>query len=313
MRPGDERRHVAGEPDAGAEARPELGLERGEGHDAVVAAQVRVVRGDAAGQGLAAALGRVAQAEARHRRRGEAERAVDHRDIEQGAFARLVALAQGAQDRDDAPQAAGDVGELPAGHRGRGARGAHQPEQPGARQVVEIVAGALRERARLPVAGQRADDEPGRGGPQGVVAEAEAGEHAGPELLEEHVVAGQEAHERAPPGRPFEVEHEAALAPVERGERGRLAPLAEGRHRAQVVAAARVFELVDPGAEVGEHERGEGARQEARQVEDANAVEGSQGPLSSLPAAARQAESAKSFCSFIASIGLPVTLSFCCM
>ena len=94
------------------------------------------------------------------------------------------ALGERGQDADHAPQPAAHVGELEARHLRRRRPPALDAEDARAREVVEVVPGALRERAGLAVAGERADDEPRVRCAQLRVREAEAIEHAGPELLE---------------------------------------------------------------------------------------------------------------------------------
>ena len=73
-------------------------------------------------------------------------------------------------------------------------------EHAGAREVAEVVAGAVAVRPVLPEAGDRADDEPRVLRAQPLVAEAEAVEHAGAEGLEQDVVLAHQAQEHlAPP------------------------------------------------------------------------------------------------------------------
>jgi len=134
------------------------------------------------------------------------------------------------------------------------------------------------------------------------VTEPEALEHPGTELLEEDVVPLDHPQNGRPRARLLQVEADAALAAVQREERGRRVTRRERRRQAQVVARTGVLQLVDAGAEVGQGQRGERARQQPREIEDADA--GGAGRPS------RRAHwKLKSFWSFIASIGLPVTLS----
>ena len=123
-------------------------------------------------------------------------------------------LGEGGEDADHAPEAAAHVGDLEARHLGRAAARPLGAEDAGAGEVVDVVPGALRERPRLPVAGERADDELRIAGAELVVAEAEAGEDAGAELIEEHVVGADEAEERGHALGLLEVDDGAALCLV---------------------------------------------------------------------------------------------------
>ncbi len=102
--------------------------------------------------------------------------------------------------------------------------------------------------------------------------EAPARQRAPGEVLGQHVDVGQEAaHERAALGVP-QVERDALLVAVEREEGDRHA----GRGRvavAALVAAARRLDLDHLGTQVGEDRGAERPRQEAGQVEDADADE----------------------------------------
>src|ERR1035438_10002494 len=109
------------------------------------------------------------------------------------------------------PQPPADVGELEPGHLRRSASWAVHAEYPRARQVVEVVTGAAGERTVLPVSRQRADDEARVRLAQSRVPQAEALEHTGPELLEQHVVASRELEQRVTPSLLLQVEAGAAL------------------------------------------------------------------------------------------------------
>ena len=173
------------------------------------------------------------------------------------------------EDPRDAPQAPADVGELEPRHlRRRPGRTAH-PEDPRAGEVVEVVPRAARERTVLPVSGERAHDEPRVLLAQDAVAETEAFEHPRAELLEEHVVALDELEERRAPALLLQVQAGAPLVAVEREEHRRSVAPHRGHHT-KVVPALGVLDLVDAGAEIGEHQRGKRPRQQSAQIEDAN-------------------------------------------
>ena len=111
--------------DARAERLPELRLERAAA-DPAVGALVGQVTGDAAVEHLLAALRHAPVGEERggdHRQPGE--RAVGHRDVDELALARALALGQRGEDPERRHQpAAAEVGDLargaaPAGRRRR--------------------------------------------------------------------------------------------------------------------------------------------------------------------------------------------------
>ena len=90
------------------------------------------------------------------------QRAVEHRAVDELALARALALAQRDQDPDRRHQrAAAEVGDLAGGLDRRPVGLAGQPEQPVEPEVVHVVARAVAVGPVLPVAGDRAVDEPG--------------------------------------------------------------------------------------------------------------------------------------------------------
>ena len=107
-----------------------------------------------------------------------------------------------------------------------------------------------------------------------VVIDGEIRDHAGPEALDDHIGVPREREKRIAATRVLEVQRRAALVAVDGAE--------ERRHGARpiaqvscIVAGAGVLDLDDVGAEVGEIERADRARQEAREVEHAKSREGS--------------------------------------
>jgi hypothetical protein len=117
------------------------------------------------------------------------------------------------------------------------------------------VAGAVAQRAVLPVAGDRAVDEPGVDLPQRLVAGAEPVHHARAEGLEQHVGVADEPQEHVAPLLGLQVDADRALVAVEREEQrrggGAVGALVERRRPADVVAHPGVLDLDDVGAEVG--------------------------------------------------------------
>src|SRR5690606_36047435 len=144
----------------------------------------------------------------------------------------------------------------------------------------EVVAGTGRERTRLAEARDRAVHDVGPHGAQALVVEAIAGELADLVVLDDDVAVADEVAHRLLSGGAGDVEHDRALVAVGRqvvgGVRG-LAPLAVREERrapaAGIVAAARLLDLDDIGAEVAEALAAPGPGEDPGQVEDANTVE----------------------------------------
>ena len=174
-------------------------------------------------------------------------------------------------------RAAAEVGDLPGRRHRRPAGRAAQPQQAAAREVVHVVPRAVAVGPFLPVAGDRAVDEPGVLLAQALVADAEPVEHAGAERLEQHVVHAHEPQQHLPSRLRLEVEPDRALAAVEREEQrrggARLHALVPGRRPADVVAEPRVLDLEHVGAVVGEQQRAVAAGQQPRQVQHPDPVQ----------------------------------------
>jgi hypothetical protein len=139
------------------------------------------------------------------------------------------------------------------------------------------VARAVAERAVLAVAGDRAVHEAGVLRPQHVVAGAEPVQHPRPERLEQYVGPARQAQQHLAALGGLEVDPDRALPAVEREEQRRsrraIGALVDRWRPADVVTHPRVLDLEHVGAEVAQQQRAEAARQQPREVEDADAVE----------------------------------------
>ena len=136
----------------------------------------------------------------------------------------------------------------------------------------QVVAGELGGAAAE--AGERAVDEPGVGGAQRPIAEAELVHQPRAEVLHEHVsLAGELAR---PLGvlRRSKVEHDAALVAVHGLEiGGSSARVERWPPAARLIAAAWSLDLQDVRAEIAEQHRRERPGQHAREVEDPQLAE----------------------------------------
>ncbi|MNX59112.1 hypothetical protein D3C86_899690 [compost metagenome] len=210
--------------------------------------------------------------------------AVQQGDVQMLAQAAAVALLQGRQHRDGGIHAGDDIGDRHA-----------RLLRPAAGQVIafagdahqaahaldhEVVAGALRERAVLAEAGDRAIDQARVDVLQALVIQPVLGQPAHLEVLDQDVAdRGQFADQR----RAFRRGHVrfdrtlvAVGAKVIGGFVGVLAVavLQEGRAPgARVVAHPRAFDLDDIGAQVGQVLRAPRAGQDARQVQYTDAIQ----------------------------------------
>ena len=163
-------------------------------------------------------------------------------------------------------RAAADVGDQRRRHDRPVGRPGVERQQPGAADVVEIVAGLVGARTGLAVAGDRAIDQPRIDRPHRLVAEPEPRHDARAELLDQHVGAFDQRLKLGAIRFALEVEHQAFLAAVEQREHRALA--VETRLVMAQVLAARPLDLDHLGAGLGQQQGGERPRQERGEVED---------------------------------------------
>src|SRR2546426_12134088 len=113
---------------------------------------------------------------------------------------------------------------------------------------------------------------PGVDGRERLEAQTERLHRPRPEVLDEHVAPAHEGLQHLGALRRLEVERNVAFVAVDDKVRRRLAPLV-GRPRARLVAGARVLHLDHVGAQVREQHAAEVSGQEARAIDDTDAVE----------------------------------------
>jgi hypothetical protein len=110
--------------------------------------------------------------------------------------------------------------------------------------------------AALPIAGDRAIDQPGIERRERGIIQPEAGHHAGAEILDHDVEAGHHLLDEVADRRGLEVAGQRLLAGVEVAEIGAV-PIAQGRAGAHLIALERL-DLDHLGAQIGQHARGKG-------------------------------------------------------
>ncbi len=269
---------VGVEPERGAELAPQALAADRDLHRAVAAVE-QAVRRDA---GVVVAL-RAADL-ARHRPprslegvhpddRGEQRRTHDRADagavplVERGDHA-VGAVHPGQQVRDRGADPLRVVGP-----------GAGQRHQAGLALGDLVVAGPAALRSVVAEAGDREHHQARVAGLERLDAEAEPVEHAGAEVLHQHVGPVDQPEQDVLVGRVLEVEGDRLLVAVAGEEVGRLDRLGvahEGRTPAAgVVPGAGRLDLDHPGAEVTEHHPGVRPGEGAGEVDDEDVLEGS--------------------------------------
>ena len=174
-------------------------------------------------------------------------------------------------DRDDAIEPGEEIADRDARLLRRPVRLAGDVHDARHALNEEVVAGALRVRARLAEARHRAIDEPRIERFEALVVEAEFLQAPDLEILDQHVRARRKApHDLAPPlGREIGDDRAfAAVAGVEIGGRTLAFRFDERRSPGARLVALRALDLDDVGAKIGERLAGRRARQHARELDD---------------------------------------------
>ena len=237
-----------------------------------VAGAVGPVEGVAAGEhALAAPRNLTVGEEVAHVRSGCEERdgGVEVGDVHELAAPGALAGDEGEQDPGEAvhggPRVVGDDVE---GDGGVAVRLADEVEDPGEREEVQVVGGAVAIRPVLPEPAQGAVDEAGVQLREPLVAAAQALHHPRPEAFHQHVgFAHEPVQDLLPLGR-LQVEGEASLVAVgeARREGARLVRPRRGPRAAEGPRRRRL-DLEHVRAHVGQHHGAERARPDPRQLE----------------------------------------------
>ncbi len=261
------------EPDGAGELLPEAVIGGGDEHPLAVAA-LEVAVGRERRMARAEGLGHDAGQQVALRVVGEEP----HRRLEQRAVHALtepgaLALQDRGGDAERAEDARREVEERHRRPHGLAVRLAGDGHDPAERLHQRLVAGAVLAGAGAPEGGDGAVDQPRVDFRERLVAEAEALHGAGAEVLDEDVGLTHQCLDHLDALGGLEVEGHAALVAVEEEVGGRLAVLV-GRPGARLVAGPRVLHLDDVGAEIAQESPAPGARDDAGQIDDADAVEG---------------------------------------
>ena len=261
-----------------AEGVPEPGLDAAEAKELAVLALEHVVVGNAAVEGHQAALGHRAGVEVLGQRGDQhIGDAVGHGDVHVLAAPGVVARHERREYADGGlHSAAGVVGYQVVRYGWRPALGAYHAERAAGADVVYVVADQALVRAVLAVARYGAVDQPRVQRAERLVVAAQPFGHARAKALDEHVGVLAQPPQHVPGLGNLEVERNAALVAVQRGE-GRAAALlpligvvAPAHARSADASAARLLDADDVCPEVSEHHRAEASRRHAREVDHAD-------------------------------------------
>jgi hypothetical protein len=214
-----------------------------------------------------------------------ADQRLEHRHVDVRALLRALAPEQRTDDRPHRMRRGQHVGRLQV-RRTRFRVALLQVHHPGDR------VGGVRERRALapgpglPVAGDRAIDDVGLDPPHGLVVAAELADHAGREVLDEHVGLSRQIHQHCDAVRARQVDADALLAGVGAREiRALVEPSGldlVGRV-AGVVARARTLDLDHACTHVGEQPCAVRAGQHTREVEHDDALQGERDVACGVP------------------------------
>ena len=198
-----------------------------------------------------------------------AERGLVQGRVDERTGAAALALEQGGDDAERRPHTRTHVDQRRADAHARSSRLARHADEAAGRLHERVVTRLGREWPDVPVGADRAVDEACVASAQRVGAEAHALREPGPEALEEHVRAVDEAQDGVPAALVAQRDGERALPSVH-GQEHRALAVPEGRApRTCVVPGVRPLDLDHVGAERGEDLRAVRAGDRGRHVHDA--------------------------------------------
>jgi hypothetical protein len=198
---------------------------------------------------------------------------VDQRDVHVLALAGEPALHLRREDRVDGGGAGGDVVDRDADLDRLAPGLTRHAQEAGDALGHDVEPGPVAVRPGLAEAADGAVQQVLADLLERLVPDPQPRGHAGPEVLDDEVGALGELDEQLAPAVGLEVQRDAPLAAVRHRER--VALTVDLRcHPAGVVTRARLLDLDDVGPELGQDHRAVRTGQEARQVEDAESVEG---------------------------------------
>ncbi len=198
---------------------------------------------------------------------------IEHRDLDVLPAARRLPGVEREEDPLGGHHPRREVRDGGSDARRRPVRLAGQIHQPGLALHDQVVAGAVRVGPAGAEPRDRTVDHPRMPRRNRRVVEAEPGDGAGPEVLDDDVGARDQPPRDGPARVVLEVDGAAPLVAVDREVVGRLAREKRRTERAGLVAAPRLLDLDDVGPHVAEGHRAVGAGHHPAEIDDPNAVE----------------------------------------
>ncbi len=199
---------------------------------------------------------------------------IQERDVDALSLAGSLAGEERRKDGVRGEDACGDIGDghaRPVGLSPDGTRDAHEPPLC---LNHEVIAGPVTVGPAVPVAGDRAVDQPRPQRLQGLVVQTPALHRTGPEILHQDVRPADQLSQDLQAALRFQVQRHAAFVPVYADEIGRFAPLGKGRPpRARVVPAFGSLHLDHLCAEIPQHHGAVRTGEDARQIKYAHPFE----------------------------------------
>jgi hypothetical protein len=204
---------------------------------------------------------------------------IEQRHVDRGARAGRVALAQCGEDGDGRVQAGEQIGIGDARLLRLARRIAGKVHAAAEALDHEIVSGLIRAGTILPEAADRAIHQSRKRGAQTVAVQPVAGEAAHLEVLDQHIGFGRQLADPRLIGRIGDIERDRPFAPVAgmvigRAEVHAIVRFDERRPPVPgIVADAGPFDLDDFRAEIRQQLACPGAGEDAREFEDAHALQ----------------------------------------
>ncbi len=202
-----------------------------------------------------------------------AEQRLQHADVDVGPATRPRPLDQRGQHALRGSGARDEIGDRDRHRHAEASDLAGELERAAERLHRTVGRGLLRRRAVGAEPGDRAVDEPRVGRREVFVRDAQSRRDPGPEVLQQHVRRDDEVAQHLPAGVGLQVEHDAAPVAMQCDVelRRRVTPVHRlpGSRR----ITTRRLHPHDVGTEIGERARGDRARQERGEVDDAHTVE----------------------------------------
>src|SRR2546427_255050 len=190
------------------------------------------------------------------------------------AAARAVSRPERRQDGQRGVEAARQIPDRNARDRGSAFVAVPRDGQdPRERFEIDVVAREVLVWTVLPVPGERTVDQLRIPHREPIVVRPEAGHDAGSELLDHHVRAADQLPKDLLALGGLQIDREGPLSAVHHRERVRDV-VDDRRNRAHVVAQLRVLDLDDVGTEIAQELRAERAREETREIQERDPIEG---------------------------------------